>query len=532
MVPVLLQEIYNEFKSWLNHREISHHEFKKKIRGIANRLCKIASLIDSQEIKDARDMLVEVKAQLRERKVINYLSQIKDIEFNELQKVLDQMILNLDGTTKICSEDMKFLRDCGNTLKGISVHEDSFNIERRVLLGGLAGLGIFGIARGAYAISENKHMPRINWKIKAFFQREGETESLILYQVPERLSKLVSKMTENHFKIDYENMEKATTDQMLREVQNDDLDCAFSGIYYSDEGLNALYFGCAIPFGLTVQEQIAWLNYKKNEDDEFTYMQLLYQQLRDNIIAFPVACTGAQMGGWFNEIPEIKDGKLVHSSGDTFRFRIPGLGEQVFRELGSETRIHSKGIEAHEIENFLERGILHGAEWVGPVDDVTLNLHKVKYQSKSLVYCYPGWWEPSTTFDLLVSKKEYEKLPEHYKVILKQACGQVFSEILTEYNLKNRKIFSEIILGSIDVKPFSYEFMAASMKATEIVLENNSGSNMIFRETYDDWKKFKQEIRSWSQLETATNLFDKLYQNTSISDDFGQQIFGRLYSDL
>ena len=47
--------------------------------------------------------------------------------------------------------------------------------------------------------------------------------------------------------------------------------------------------------------------------------------------------------------------------------------------------------------------MIDAAEWVGPVQDRRLGLHKAaKY------YYSTGWHEPSTTTELLMSKKAFE----------------------------------------------------------------------------------------------------------------------------
>ena len=75
------------------------------------------------------------------------------------------------------------------------------------------------------------------------------------------------------------------------------------------------------------------------------------------VVALPCRNTGAQMGGWLRkEIKSVDDLKGL-------KFRIAGLAGTVLQKLG----VIPQQLGAPDIYPALERGVVDGAEWVGPL---------------------------------------------------------------------------------------------------------------------------------------------------------------------
>ncbi|NES21986.1 MAG: ABC transporter substrate-binding protein [Symploca sp. SIO3E6] len=315
--------------------------------------------------------------------------------------------------------------------------------------GGLVGGAAIGFNRGkSQAVPVVS--PVITWNMTTFLGKELKNKS-ILYNAPQRVCDLVESMSNGEFKINL-NREGKTT-KILKDVSEGTIDCSYSGIYYDKPKYKALYFGSAIPFGLTPEEQNSWLFYKgegNNDPDSLTYMQKVYEKLKLNVIAFPGGGTGGQMGGWFK--------KEVNSPQDFngLKMRIVGLGKDILEwseekeEEEEEFKIY-KFTDADEDENLapsysadkikenLENGTFEAAEWIGPHDDMQLGLHTVQGIK---FYYYPGWWEPSTTFDVQVNKDRWDSLEKRnkkYQDIFKAACLMY----LLDTNHCSRIIFGE-----------------------------------------------------------------------------------------
>jgi TRAP-type mannitol/chloroaromatic compound transport system substrate-binding protein len=362
-----------------------------------------------------------------------------------------------------------------------------FPKNRRAFLYTAIGTSV-GLTAGWLA---SQHKPPIKWKMATFLGEDAK--ELIIYKAQKMVRDRIEAMTDGNFIIELDTSRKVKTEEILDDVNEGKIQCGYSGIYYAQKEFRSLFFGSAIPFGLNPQEQSAWLYYKKQTDDEFTFIQTIYEKTGLNVIPFPTGATGAQMGGWFNKkINSIEDF-------DGLTMRITGLGADVLERFGvsSDTDKFGTPIPITDIANKLAREEIEAAEWVGPHDDLQLGL-EAKY------YYYPGWWEPSTTFDVQVNKDAWNELPEEYKEIFKNACSATYLEILTQYYLENSKALQTIRQleksGELKVLRFSDEILLAAKAQTESLLDYYASGSDVFTEVYEEWKTFKEQIRDWSNL--------------------------------
>jgi TRAP-type mannitol/chloroaromatic compound transport system substrate-binding protein len=311
----------------------------------------------------------------------------------------------------------------------------------------------------------------------------------ILFDAPQQVCDRVRKMTKDRFNITLKRT--GETEEILRQVSAGEIACGYSGIYYSTPKYRALFFGCAIPFGLSPQEQTAWLNYKKNPDDELTFMQSLYRdKLNLNVIPFPAGATGGQMGGWFkakiNSLDDLK-GKVL---------RIPGLGADVFQRLGMTTHDQlGQPISVDESIRRLRDGRFFAVEWTSPYDDLQLGLDEA-----AKFYYYPGWWEPSTTFDVQVNIDAWKKLPPNYQEIFKLACHETYTSISIDYDQKNSLALKELPQKGVELLRFNNDVLKAAEEQTRQLLDLYARQDQVFREVYDEWRSFKERVRAWSNL--------------------------------
>lgn len=284
--------------------------------------------------------------------------------------------------------------------------------------------------------------PPVSWDMHTFLS--DSVRKTILFDAPQQVCDRVRKMTKDRFDITLKRTGK--TEEILTQVSNGDIECGYNGIVYSTPKYRALFFGSAIPFGLSPQEHTAWLNYKKNPDDELTFMQSIYKDKLDlNVIPFPAGATGGQMGGWFkarvNSLHDLQ-GKVI---------RIPGLGAEVLQKLGMTT--HEQLTQTMSMDEAIRRlkdGRFFAVEWTSPYDDLQLGLNEA-----AKFYYYPGWWEPSTTFDVQVNIDAWKKLPSNYQEIFKLACHQTYTSILSDYDQKNSLALEEIPQRGIELLRFS-----------------------------------------------------------------------------
>ncbi|MGL4620821.1 MAG: TRAP transporter substrate-binding protein [Chroococcidiopsis sp.] len=443
-------------------------------------------------------------------------NSIREAIGQEQEKELSLLLERIVNSTPEDSNDIQTIAHTGGKFKALAVKvateqdektpskegkeceppKQPLPVSRRTLLYGTIGI-TSAIAAGTAGWFARQYKQSITWKMVSFLG-EIAKDKVILYQAPIMIRDRIKEITDDRFIIEIDTTGNILTEEILGKVsEGKDVQCGFSGIYYEKTEYRPLYFGCAVPFGLTPLEQTAWLSYKKNPaTDRLTYIQNLYREIGLKVIPFPAGATGGQMGGWFKkEIKSVADF-------DGLTMRIPGLGADVLADyfgVKTDKKIFGKALSIGQIAGELEKGTIQAAEWIGPHDDFQLNLHK----SGAKYYYYPGWWEPSTTFDVQVNADAWEKLPPEYKRIFEAVCYETYTKILSEYNRKNAQILKEIRKlegsGNIKVLPFPNEVLRVAQAKTADLLKLYD-ANQQFKKVHDDWEIFKKQMRSWADL--------------------------------
>lgn len=338
-----------------------------------------------------------------------------------------------------------------------------------------ATLGACGVRVRTNSSGATNTLPTVRWRMATSWPK-----ALGIYKGAEVLSQRVRDMTDGRFIITpFAGGELVPGLQVLDAVQAGTVECGHTASYYYVGKNPAFAFATTIPFGLTAQQQNAWLY----QGGGLAAMQKLYSNF--NIINFPAGNSGAQMGGWFKrEIQSVADLNGL-------KMRIPGLGGQVMSRLGVNVQVLPGG----EIYLALDRGAIDAAEWVGPYDDEKLGLNKA-----AQFYYYPGWWEPGPSWEALVNRAAWSKLPKEYQEVFKAAAIEANMYNLAQYDALNGEALQRLIQGGTKLIPYSKEIMQAGQKAATDLLEENAAKDATFKQIYQQWNNFRQQIYRWNRV--------------------------------
>lgn len=326
------------------------------------------------------------------------------------------------------------------------------------------------------SVAQSGSQPRIRWRMATSWPKSLDT----IFGGAQTMSQRVSEMTNGRFTITpFAAGEIVPGLQVLDAVQTGTVQCGHTASYYYIGKNPALAFGTTVPFGLDAQQQNAWLYHGGGLEA----MHKLYSDF--GVINFPAGNTGTQMGGWFKQ--EVNS--VAELQGLTMR--IPGLGGDVMSRLGVNAQVLPGG----EIYLALERGAIDAAEWVGPYDDEKLGLHQA-----AQLYYYPGWWEPGATLELQVNKAEWDKLPKEYQEVFKTAAMDANLNMLAQYDALNQQALGKLLEAGIKLVPYSQEIMQAAQKASFEIYEENAAQDSTFKEVYEQWKGFREQIYRWHQV--------------------------------
>ena len=261
-------------------------------------------------------------------------------------------------------------------------------------------------------------------------------------------------------------------------VTSDTVEMNSAVAYYWSGKVPALQYFGTVPFGMTFQGQNAWYYHGGG-------LELWNEIYSDfGVMGMPCGNSGVQMTGWFK--------KPVNTLADFkgLKMRIPGLGGKIYKEIGVNVKLLGGG----EIFPALERGVIDAAEWVGPVQDRRLGLHKAAKN-----YYSTGWHEPSTTTELLISKKAYDKLPKDIQAIIRQVAAAANIIAHTSAEALNGDALADLIQNhGVRVSQLPKDVIDELRKKTVVVLEAGAAADPVTRKVHDSFMAFKNKHDYWA----------------------------------
>jgi len=355
-----------------------------------------------------------------------------------------------------------------------------FSPQRRRLLGAAAVATTAGVLascriRRADDVKAGSALPLVRWRMATSWPHSLDT----IFGGAETISRRVREMSAGRFLIQpFAAGELVPGLEVLEAVQNGSVECGHTASYYYLGKNPALAFGTAVPFGLTAQQQNAWLY----AGGGLEAIDRLYSDF--GVRSFPAGNTGAQMGGWFKRPLE----GLASLQG--LKMRIPGLGGKVMAALGVNVQVLPGG----EIFLALDRGAIDAAEWTGPYDDEKLGLNKAARS-----YYYPGWWEPGPTLTALVNLQAWSRLPSEYQAMFAAASQEANGLMLSRYDALNATVLQRLIKGGTQLKFYGEPILQAAREATDQILAD-SAKDATFKRVYEQWRSFRQDVFAWNRV--------------------------------
>lgn len=257
------------------------------------------------------------------------------------------------------------------------------------------------------------------------------------------------------------------------------LDAAWSTPGYWFEREPALILFSGIPFGPTPGEYAAWIYYGGGQ----TLMQEIYA--KRNIHAMICGITVPEAAGWFRkEIKSVADLKGL-------KIRIRGLGARVMERLGAVPQV----VDPAEIYKALQNGRIDATEYSTPAIDQDLGFQRV-----ARYYYFPGWHQPSTLFELMLSRKAWEALSDSRKAQLELACGDNFREGLAEGEAGQFAALNDLKAKGVELRSLPPEVLAALRASWDAVAEEIAAGDETFRSVYTSLQAFRRDYRLWKDL--------------------------------
>jgi TRAP-type mannitol/chloroaromatic compound transport system substrate-binding protein len=345
--------------------------------------------------------------------------------------------------------------------------------RRFITQGSVTGAALAATTLGAQA---QTGLPEVRWRIASSYPKTLAS----IYGAVENMTKRVSDLTGGRFKITLHGPgELVPALGVFDAVERGSIEAGHSASYFYIGKDPAFGFHTALPFGLGLRAQNAWL-YEGGGENLINEFLSSY-----GVKVLAVGNTGAQMAGWYRkEIKSVADLKGL-------KIRIGGLGGMVLAKLGAVPQ----QLPAGDLYPALEKGVIDAAEFVGPLDDEKLGLQKVaKY------YYYPGWWEGSATLPLFINLKAWSALPSAYQTALEVSAAEANQWLTMKYDTENPMALRRLVASGAQLRAFPKEVTQAAFKAANELYEEMSAQSPAFKKIYAHWSKFRQEQVTWQQF--------------------------------
>src|SRR5690348_3553682 len=341
---------------------------------------------------------------------------------------------------------------------------------------GFAGAGSIGLA-GALATPALAQSGKQRWRMVTSWPKRLPGPGMSAERVAERIGKLSGGRLEVTVSAAGEIVPAF---EVLDAVGSGVAEMGHTAAFYWRGKEPAAAFFTTVPFGLTPNEHVAWIDAGGG------------QGLWDEIYApfgvkpFMGGNTGVCMGGWFRrELRSLADLKGT-------KIRSLGLGGEIYRRLGATPQTTPPA----EILVSLQSGVLDAAEFVGPGTDIALGLYRV-----APFYYYPGFNKPNGTGECIVSLKAWNALPDDLKAIVAHACATEANYALAEMERLNAEALASLT-GEHKVKlaAFPQDFVAAARNQAGDVLGEIASRDAVSGKVHKSYLAFRSRTAPWSRV--------------------------------
>ncbi|MEZ5968723.1 MAG: TRAP transporter substrate-binding protein [Hyphomonas sp.] len=299
-----------------------------------------------------------------------------------------------------------------------------------------------------------------------------------LGEAAERVAQRISDMSDGAMEVKvYAAGELVPPFESFDAVANGSADMYHAAEYYWTAKSTAYPFFTAVPFGMTAQELMGWI--------DFGGGRALWDELsaQFGIKSIQAANTGHQMGGWFR--------KEINSLDDFvgLKMRIPGQGGDVLRALGGA----AIALPGGEIYQALQTGAIDATEWVGPWNDFTLGFYR-----EAPYYYGPGFHEPGASLAVGMNLRVWESLNTGEQAIIKAACESVNHTSLGEFTYQN-SVYLDLLIREHGVKMRSFPpDVVKAMAEAAWDVRAASGKDGIEKRIYESFEAALKLVREWS----------------------------------
>ena len=341
---------------------------------------------------------------------------------------------------------------------------------------GLAGCGVGSNSQNNQSTTQSSanDYPEINLKFQGGFPAKDP-----LFDIALDVYGFIEKLSEGKIKV-----ELLPSGAVVGAL--DQADAVHKGVldgshavpaYWYGKNVALSLFGTGPCFGHDANTVLAWMEYGGGRE--------LYEKMYSEVLGldvYPVTygAMPTQPLGWFKK--EIKNADQFKG----LKYRTVGLAIDVFKNMGASV----VALPGGEIIPALERGVIDAAEFNNPASDLSLGFPDV-----AKVCMVKSYHQPSEFFEILINKKKWEEMPEHYrnifKIAAKAASAQMSWKTLNNYSEKFVQMRDEMGVKFVETPK---DVLKAQLNAWDKIVEERTKDNEFFGEIIESQKTFMKRV--------------------------------------
>ncbi len=258
------------------------------------------------------------------------------------------------------------------------------------------------------------------------------------------------------------------------------LDGAHSGAaYWVGKHRAASLFGVAPggPFGMDFMDYLGWLHDGGGLE---LYHEFYQQELKRNIIVFPMGSVANQVLGWFKT--PVKSWEDLKGR----KCRETGITAEVFSKSGMAT----VNMPGGEIVPAAERGAIECGEWVGPAEDMKIGFHLVWKH-----FYMPSVHEPATVLEMFVNGDVWKKLSPDLQGIMTSTANEATMRSAILLNKLNAEALKEMTeKHGVKVEKTPPDILKKILESWDEIAAAEVVKNPFFKKVYDSQRAYASQV--------------------------------------
>ena len=244
--------------------------------------------------------------------------------------------------------------------------------------------------------------------------------------------------------------------------------------YWTGKGkVGILFTGGPGALGMDFVDQMGWL-YEGGGME--LYQEFYSDQLKLNVVPFPVLPAGPQAFGWFKRpVRNLADLKGM-------KCRQTGMAAEVFQRMGMQT----VNLPGGEIMPAAQRGVIDCAEWVGGVEDLRFGFQNIwKY------HYTPGVHESVTIGEVVFNGDVWRALTPVQQEIVRSAATETLYRWWAKWQKQNADAIKELQeKHGVRILRTPPDILIAFLKTWDKMAAEESAKNPFFKKVHDSQRAY------------------------------------------